>query len=115
MCDVLRTMKHVLVVDTFANISILTFLQIYYDENICVVDNKYQLCIDETVEFIYDLNSRAEVMRIEYDLLRQSKRVAFVSTRMVMTRVLVEKVSKLFKPDNLPVRTHAYYGDMNGK
>ena len=32
-----------------------------------------------------------------------------------MARALVEKASKLFKPDNSPVRTRAYYGDMDGK
>ncbi|PKY59345.1 hypothetical protein RhiirA4_482003, partial [Rhizophagus irregularis] len=50
-----------------------------------------------------------------YDLLRQGKRVAFVSTGAVMARALVEKASKLSKPDNLPVRAHTYYGDMDGK
>jgi hypothetical protein len=54
-------------------------------------------------------------MRIEYDLLRQGKRIAFVSTGAVMAKALVEKASKLFKPDNSPVRAHAYYGDMDGK
>ena len=54
-------------------------------------------------------------MRIGYDLLRQSKRVAFVSTGAVIARALVEKASKLSKPDNLPVRTRAYYRNMNGK
>ena len=33
----------------------------------------------------------------------------------MIARALVEKVSKLFKPDNLPVRAYAYYGDMNEK
>ena len=32
-----------------------------------------------------------------------------------MAKALVEKASKLVKPDNLPIRAHAYYGDMNGK
>ncbi|PKY58654.1 hypothetical protein RhiirA4_480746, partial [Rhizophagus irregularis] len=77
MRDVLRSAKHVLAIDAFANISTLTFLQIYRSENIRVVDNKYQSRIGETVEFIYDPNSGAEAMRIGYDLLRQGKRVAF--------------------------------------
>src|ERR1044072_7097248 len=84
MHDVLRSVKHVLAMDAFANISTLTFLQIYRDKNIHVVDIKYQPCIGEMVEFIYDPNSGAEVMRIEYDLLRQGKRVEFVSTGAVM-------------------------------
>src|SRR3989440_7261981 len=50
-----------------------------------------------------------------YDHLRQGKRVAFVSTGVVMARVLVEKASKLSKPDNSPIRARAYYGDMDGK
>src|SRR5437763_14009551 len=115
MRDVLRSVRHVLAMDAFANISTLTFLQIYRSENIRVVDNKYQPRIGETVEFIYDSNSEAEAMRIGYDLLRQSKRVAFLSTGAVMARALVEKVSKLVKPDNSPIRARAYYGDMNGK
>ncbi|CAI2195845.1 9841_t:CDS:2, partial [Funneliformis geosporum] len=115
MRDVLRSARHVLAMDTFANISTLTFLQIYRGENIRVVDNKYQPRIGETVEFIYDPNSGAEAMRIGYDLLRQGKRVAFVSTGAVMARALVEKASKLSKPDNSPVRARAYYGDMDGR
>ncbi|CAG8825093.1 28263_t:CDS:2 [Gigaspora margarita] len=115
MHDVLRSVRHVLAMDAFANISTLIFLQIYHGENIRVVDNKYQARIDETIEFIYDLNSGAEAMRIGYDLLRQGKRVAFVSTGAVIARALIEKASKLSKPDNLPVRARAYYGDIDGK
>ena len=70
MRDVLRTARHVLAMDAFTNVSTLTFLQIYCDENIRVVDNKYQSRIGETVEFIYDPNSGAEAMQIGYDLLR---------------------------------------------
>ncbi|GBC12170.2 hypothetical protein GLOIN_2v1842826 [Rhizophagus irregularis DAOM 181602=DAOM 197198] len=113
--DVLRSARHVLAMDAFANKSTLTFLQTYRGENICIVDNKYQPRIGETVEFIYDPNSGAEAMRIGYDLLRQGKRVAFVSTGAVMARALVEKASKLFKPDNSPVKARAYYGNMDGK
>ncbi|CAG8577082.1 13066_t:CDS:2, partial [Racocetra persica] len=35
--------------------------------------------------------------------------------RTVIARMLVEKASKLSKPDNSPVRVCAYYGDMDGK
>src|SRR4051812_47436378 len=42
MRDVLRSVRHVLAIEAFANISTLTFLQIYRGENIHVVDNKYQ-------------------------------------------------------------------------
>src|SRR5205085_10549641 len=115
MRDVLRSARHVLAMDAFANTSTLTFLQIYRGENIHVVDNKYQPRIGETVEFIYDSNSGAEAMGIGYDLLKQGKRVAVVSTGAVMARALVEKASKLSKPDNSPVRARAYYGDMDGK
>ena len=45
----------------------------------------------------------------------QGKRVAFVSTGAVIATALVEKASKLSKPDNSPVRACAYYGDMDGK
>ncbi|GBC48706.2 hypothetical protein GLOIN_2v1842826 [Rhizophagus irregularis DAOM 181602=DAOM 197198] len=113
--DVLRSVRHVLAMDAFANKSTLTFLQTYRGENICIVDNKYQPRIGETVEFIYDLNSGAKAMQIGYDLLRQGKRVAFISTGAVMARALVEKASKLFKPDNSPVKACAYYGNMDGK
>ena len=41
--------------------------------------------------------------------------MAFVSTGAVMARALVEKASKLVKPDNSPIRARAYYGDMDGK
>src|SRR3954447_22387822 len=54
-------------------------------------------------------------MRIGYDLLRQGKRMAFVSTGAMIARALVEKASKLSKPDNSPIRACAYYGDMDGK
>ena len=54
-------------------------------------------------------------MRIEYDLLRQSKCVAFVFTGAVIARALVEKASKLSKPDNLPIRACAYYKDIDEK
>ena len=60
--DILRSVKHVLAIDAFANISTLTFLQIYHGENICVINNKYQLHIGEMVEFIYDSNSGKEAM-----------------------------------------------------
>ncbi|CAG8819352.1 45312_t:CDS:2, partial [Gigaspora margarita] len=115
ICDVLRSVRHVLAMDAFANTSTLTFLQTYHGENIRIVDNKYQPHIGETVEFIYNPNSGAETMRIGYEFLRQGKCVAFVSTRAVIARALIEKASKLLKPDNLPVRAHAYYGDMDGK
>src|SRR3954447_10326106 len=54
-------------------------------------------------------------MRIGYDLLRQGKRMAFVSTGAMIARALVEKASKLSKPDNSPIRVRAYYGDMDEK
>ncbi|CAI2168570.1 16222_t:CDS:1, partial [Funneliformis geosporum] len=60
ICDVLRSARYVLSIDAFANTSTLTFLQTYRGKNICTVDNKYQPCIGETVEFVYDMNSGAE-------------------------------------------------------
>jgi hypothetical protein len=41
MHDVLRTARHILAIDAFANILTLIFLQIYRGKNICIVDNKY--------------------------------------------------------------------------
>jgi len=41
--------------------------------------------------------------------------VVFVSTKAMMARVLVKKASKLSKLDNSPVKTHAYYGNIDGK
>ena len=80
-----------------------------------MIYGKYQPCIGEIVEFIYDPNSGTEAMRIGYDHLRQGKHVAFIFTRAVIARALVEKAFKLSKSDNLPVRACAYYGDMDGK
>src|SRR5256885_7959487 len=98
MHDVLRSARHVLAIDAFANTLTLSFLQTYRSENIHVVDNKYQPRIGKTVEFIYDLNSGAEAMRIGYDLLRQSKHVAFVSTGVVIARALVSLIIHLLEP-----------------
>src|SRR3954471_12874961 len=95
--DVLRSARHVVAMDAFANISTLTFLKTYRSEDICIIDNRYQSRVDETVEILYDPNSGAEAMRIRYELLKQEKHVAFVSTGAVMARALVEKVSKLVK------------------
>ncbi|CAI2187811.1 17946_t:CDS:2, partial [Funneliformis geosporum] len=94
MRDILRTAQHVLAMDAFANESTLTFLKVYRDENIRVIDNKFQPLVGKTVEYLYDPNSGAEAMRIGS---------------------LVEKVSKLQRSDNSPVRACAYYGDMDGK
>jgi len=41
MRDVLRSVRHILAIDAFANTLILSFLQAYRSENIHVVDNKY--------------------------------------------------------------------------
>ncbi|GET03051.1 hypothetical protein GLOIN_2v1842826 [Rhizophagus clarus] len=94
MRDVLRSVRHVLAMDAFANKSTLAFLKIYRGEDIHIIDNRYQ-------------------PRVGYDLLRQGKHVAFVSTGAVMARALVKKASKLFKPDNSPVRARAYYGELD--
>ncbi len=115
MRDVLRSARHVLVMNVFVNKLILAFLKIYRSEDIRIIDNKYQPRVGETVEFIYDLNSGAEAIRIGYDLLRQGKYMAFVSTGAVIARTLVEKASKLSKPDNSPVRVYIYYRDMDRK
>jgi hypothetical protein len=66
ICDVLRSVRHILAMDAFANTSTLAFLRAYHGENIYVVDNKYQPHIGETVEFVYDPNSGAEAMQIGY-------------------------------------------------
>ncbi|EXX53158.1 hypothetical protein RirG_246580 [Rhizophagus irregularis DAOM 197198w] len=75
MHDVLRSARHILAMDAFANKSILAFLKIYRGEGIYIIDNRYQ---------------------------PRGKRVAFISTGAVMARALVEKASKLFKSDNSP-------------
>jgi hypothetical protein len=113
--DVLRSARHVVAMDAFANKSTLAFLKTYRSEDIRIIDNRYQPRVGETVEILYDPNSGAEAMRIGCELLKQGKRVAFVSTGAVMARALVEKASKLVKPDNSPIRARAYYGDMDGK
>src|SRR3954454_24223924 len=74
MRDVLRSVRHVLAMDAFANKSTLAFLKTYRGEDIRIIDNRYRSHIGETVEFIYDSNSETKVMRIGYDLLKQSKR-----------------------------------------
>src|SRR6266542_494728 len=113
--DVLRSVRHVVAMDAFANKSTLAFLKTYRDEDIRIIDNRYQPRVGEMVEILYDPNSGAEAMRIGCELLKQGKRVAFVSTGAVMARALVEKASKLVKSDNSPIRARAYYGDMDGK
>ena len=62
--DVLRSARHVVAMDAFANKSTLAFLKTYRDEDIRIIDNRYQPRVGETVEILYDLNSRAEAMRI---------------------------------------------------
>ena len=113
--DVLRSVRHVIAMDAFANKSTLAFLKTYCDEDIRIIDNRYQPRVGEMVEILYDPNSGAEAMRIGCELLKQEKRVVFVSIGAVMARALVEKASKLVKPDNSPIRARAYYGDMDGK
>ncbi|CAI2183577.1 14876_t:CDS:2, partial [Funneliformis geosporum] len=102
MCDILISARHVLAMDAFANKSTLALFKAYCGENIHIIDNRYQPCVDEMVEILYDLNSGAEAIRIGYDLLRQGIRVTFISTGAVMAKALVEKASKLSKPDNSP-------------
>ncbi|CAI2192178.1 4543_t:CDS:2, partial [Funneliformis geosporum] len=47
-----------------------------------------------------------------YNLLKQDKHIAFVSTGAVIARALVEKAFKLSKPDNSPIKLE--YRDING-
>ncbi|CAG8689560.1 75_t:CDS:2, partial [Cetraspora pellucida] len=115
MCDVLRSARHVLAIDAFANISMLAFLKAYHDKDIYIIDNRYQPYISKTVEILYDLNSEAEAMQIGCELLKHGKCVVFASTGVVITRALVEKASKLIKPDNSHIRAHAYYENMDEK
>ncbi|RGB22590.1 hypothetical protein C1646_775840 [Rhizophagus diaphanus] len=88
--DVLRSMRHVVAIDVFANKSTLAFLKTYRSKDIRI---QYQPHVDETVEILYDPNSGAEVMRIGCELLKQKKRVAFVSTEAVMARTLLDCVA----------------------
>ncbi|PKK60862.1 hypothetical protein RhiirC2_792688 [Rhizophagus irregularis] len=56
MRDVLKSARHILAMDAFANKSTLAFLKIYCEEDIHIIDNRYQPRVGETVEFIYDSN-----------------------------------------------------------
>ncbi|CAI2169591.1 10637_t:CDS:2 [Funneliformis geosporum] len=56
----------------------------------------------KTVEYLYDPNSRAEAMRIRYELLQQGKHVVFILTSYSMVQALAEKIFKLQRPDNSP-------------
>ncbi|CAI2176758.1 2518_t:CDS:2 [Funneliformis geosporum] len=100
MHDILISARHVLAMNAFVNKSTLAFLKVYYIEDIHIIDNRYQSRVDEMVEILYDPNSETKVIRIGYDLLRQGKRLEFVFTRAVIARALIEKASKLSKPDN---------------
>src|SRR3954454_25308069 len=62
MRDVLRSARHVLAMNAFAIKSILAFLKTYRGEDIRIIDNRYQSCVGEMVEFIYDSDSEAEAM-----------------------------------------------------
>ncbi|CAI2185655.1 16790_t:CDS:2 [Funneliformis geosporum] len=77
--------------DVFRNELTLTFFKAYCNENIRVIDNKFQPLVGKTVEYLYDPNSRAEAMQIGHELLQQGK------------------------SDNSPVKAHAYYEDMDRK
>jgi hypothetical protein len=70
MHDILIFARHVLAMDAFVNKLTLTFLKAYYGENIHIVDNRYQPCVNEIVEILYDPNSGAKAMRIKYKFLR---------------------------------------------
>ncbi|RGB43552.1 hypothetical protein C1646_749566 [Rhizophagus diaphanus] len=56
------------------------------------------------VERIGDAISNPRPLIELSEMTINGKRVAFVSTGAVMARALIEKASKLFKPDNSPVR-----------
>ncbi|RIA97818.1 hypothetical protein C1645_813528 [Glomus cerebriforme] len=105
--------QHVLAIDAFRNESTLTFRKTYHGENIRVIDNKFQPLVGKTIEYLYDPNSEAEAMQIGCELLQQDKHVVFILTSCNMTRALVEKVSKLQRPDNSLVRARAYYAYMS--
>ncbi|CAI2185827.1 17624_t:CDS:2 [Funneliformis geosporum] len=90
--------------DAFINESTLTFLKAYRNENIRVIDNKFQPLLGKSVEYLYDPNSGAKAMQIGYELLQQGKRVAFILTSCSIVQVLAEKASKLQRPDNSSIR-----------
>jgi len=60
--DVLRSARHVVAMNAFANKSTLAFLKTYHDEDIHIIDNRYQPHVGGTVEILYDPNSRVEAM-----------------------------------------------------
>ena len=70
MCNVLRSTRHILAMNAFANKSTLAFLKTYHNKDIRIIDNKYQSHISEMIEILYDLNSEAKVMRIGCELLK---------------------------------------------
>ncbi|CAI2178894.1 3095_t:CDS:2, partial [Funneliformis geosporum] len=76
----------------------------YRNENIRVIDNKFQPLLGKSVEYLYDPNSGAKAMQIGYELLQQGKRVAFILTSCSIVQVLAEKASKLQRPDNSSIR-----------
>ncbi len=62
MHDVLRSIRYVVVINAFTNISTLTFLKAYHSKDICIIDNRYQFYVNEIVEILYDLNSKAKAI-----------------------------------------------------
>jgi len=60
--DVLRSARHIVIIDIFTNILTLTFLKVYHSEDIRIINNRYQPHIDKIVEILYDLNSEAKAI-----------------------------------------------------
>jgi len=49
MRNVLRSARHILAMDAFANTSTLSFFQAYHNENIHIINNNYQSHISESL------------------------------------------------------------------
>ncbi|CAG8503509.1 10593_t:CDS:10 [Scutellospora calospora] len=95
--------------DAFANESTLTLLKAYHSENIRIIDNKFQLLIGKTVEYLYNSNSRAKAMQIGFEYLKHGKRVAFVVTSSNMAQALVKEASKL----SFKAHINTAWGELN--
>ncbi|RHZ45577.1 hypothetical protein Glove_669g24 [Diversispora epigaea] len=115
MRDLLNVTTHVVAMDAFANDSTLAFLKSYRDENVQVIDNKYQPRRGEIVKLLYDPDKDSEAIRKGFRMFQENKHVAFVMTPCKKARVLANQTSKLQKPDGSFILSQVYFGQIDGK
>ncbi|CAG8460345.1 5668_t:CDS:2 [Scutellospora calospora] len=77
ICDLLNVATHVVAIDAFANDLTLAFLKFYRDENVRVIDNKYQLRKKEIVKFLYNSNKGSEGIRRGFKMLQEEAGIFF--------------------------------------